>query len=187
VTEPDDVTELLQAWAEGDPGACNAALATVYDQLRRIAENRIRCEADSLTIDATGLAHEAFIRLADQRYVRWENRAHFFAVAARVMRRILVDRYRARRTHKRGGDVAWIAMSDGDLAATVELDLDALNRALDRLALQDERHAQIVELRFFAGLTIEDSAAVLGVSSATLKRGWTLARAWLKREIDGGT
>jgi RNA polymerase sigma factor (TIGR02999 family) len=185
MTQPGDMTELLQAWADGDAGARDAAVELAYAELHRLAEARIRGEHDALTIDATGLAHEAFIRLADQRHVRWENRAHFFAVAARVMRRILVDRYRARTAQKRGRGVAWVVLSEDDVTATVELDLEALNQALDRLALQDERQARIVELRFFAGLTVEDSATAIGVSPATLKREWTLARAWLKREMHG--
>jgi RNA polymerase sigma-70 factor, ECF subfamily len=180
-----DMTELLQAWADGDEAARDAAVELAYAELHRLAENRIRGEADALTIDATGLAHEAFIRLADQRHVRWENRSHFFAIAARVMRRILVDRYRARTARKRGGDVTWVVLSEDDAAVMLELDLEALNRALDRLALQDERHARLVELRFFAGLTIDDCATVIGVSPATLKRDWMLALAWLKRELHG--
>jgi RNA polymerase sigma factor (TIGR02999 family) len=183
VTEPVDITDLLQAW-EG--GARDAVVEVVYEDLKRLADARIRTEAETLTIDATDLAHEAFLRLADQRQVRWKNRAHFFAIAARVMRRILVDRYRARRARKRGGDVTWVVLGEGDAAITVEVDLEALSDALDRLASQDERQARIVEMRFFAGMTVEDSAEAIGISPATLKREWTLARAWLKREMDGG-
>ena len=176
------MTELLRAWAEGDEAARDAAIELAYAELRRIAQNRILGEGDGVTIDATGLAHEAFMRLADQNRVQWQNRAQFFAIAARVMRRILVDRHRARNAQKRSA--SRVMVSDVDVATPVELDLELLNLALDRLALQDERQAQIVELRFFAGLTVEEAAEVVGVSPATLKREWALARAWLKRELD---
>ena len=177
------MTELLQAWADGDEAARDAAVELAYAELRRIAQNRLLGEGDAVTIDATGLAHEAFMRLADQNRVQWQNRAQFFAIAARVMRRILVDRHRARTAQKR--TAARVVLSAADIATPVELDLELLNRALDRLSLQDPRQAQIIELRFFAGLTIEDAAEVVGVSPATLKREWALARAWLKRELDG--
>jgi RNA polymerase sigma factor (TIGR02999 family) len=176
------MTELLRAWADGDEAARDAAIELAYAELRRIAQNRIVGEGDVVTIDATGLAHEAFMRLIDQNRAQWRNRAQFFAIAARVMRRILIDRYRARNAQKR--NAARFLLEDADLATPVELDLELLNRALDRLALQDARQAQIVELRFFAGLTIEDAAEVVGVSPATLKREWALARAWLKRELE---
>ncbi|MEZ4363732.1 MAG: ECF-type sigma factor [Kofleriaceae bacterium] len=184
MAQPGDITQLLQAWAAGDEAARDAAIELAYPELRRIAQNRLRTEGDALTLDATGLAHEAYLRLAEQHQTRWENRAQFFAIVARVMRRILVDRHRARMAQKRAGGVARVAFSDVDLAMPEALDLDRLNDALDRLALQDARQAQIVELRFFAGLTIEEAGEAVGVSPATLKREWVLARAWLKRELD---
>jgi RNA polymerase sigma factor (TIGR02999 family) len=184
VSQEGDMTALLRAWAEGDDAARDAAVELAYAELRRIAQNRIRGEGDAATIDATGLAHEAFVRLAQQTRVQWQNRAQFFAIAARTMRRILVDRHRARKAMKR--DATCVVLSSEPGAATPEeLDLELLNRALDRLALQDPRQAQIVELRFFAGLSIEDAAEVVGISPATVKREWALARAWLRREIAG--
>ncbi len=185
MSQPGDLTELLQAWSDGDAAARDAAIELAYAELRKIAHNRLRTEGDVQTLDATGLAHEAFVRLAAHDQVRWENRAQFFAIAARVMRRILVDRHRARHALKRGAGTR-VAMPDVAAAGDPELDLDQLNDALDRLAVQDPRQARIVELRFFAGLTIEDAAEVVGLSPATLKREWALARAWLKRELDGG-
>jgi RNA polymerase sigma factor (TIGR02999 family) len=179
------VTELLQSWAEGDEAARDALVPLVYAQLRKIAQKRLRRESDGATIQATGLVHEAFLRLVDQTRVRWQNRAHFFAIAARVMRRILVEQYRARNAAKRGGPaVVRVAIEDVDVARAPEsFDLDVLNRALDRLARQDELHARIVELRYFGGLTLEETAEAVGVSPATVKREWALARAWLKREM----
>lgn len=176
------MTQLLQAWAEGDEGARDAFFPLVYGELRRIAQNRIRGEVNP-TLDATGLAHEAVMRLIDHDRVKWQNRAQFFAVVARLMRRILVDRHRARVAAKRGGGRVRVTLSAVDLETPETLDFETLNRALDKLAKQDPRQAQIVELRFFAGLTIDETAAVVEVSPATLKREWTMARAWLKREI----
>jgi len=184
VPQPGDITERLRAWAAGDVDARDAAVELVYGELRRIAQNRLRRERQVLTLDATGLAHEAFLRLAEQRHVLWENRAQFFAVAARMMRRILVDQHRARHAQKRGDGATMLTLSGVDVAAPDALDLALLDGALDRLALQDARQAQIVELRFFGGLSIEDAAEVVGVSPATVKREWALARAWLKRELD---
>lgn len=185
MSEPGDLTTLLQAWADGEPGARDAAIERAYAELRKIAQNRLRTEGDHQTLDATGLAHEAFMRLAAQTQVRWENRSQFFAIAATVMRRILVDRHRARHARKRAGGGIRVELSDVGLASADRLDLEQLEQALERLAVQDPRQAQIVELRFFAGLTIEDTAGVVGVSPATLKREWAMARAWLKRELDG--
>lgn len=184
MTQPGDITALLRAWTAGDPTAGVGAFELAYADLQKIAENRIRYEADGISIDATGLAHEAFLRLVEQQRVAWENRSQFFAIAARVMRRILVDRHRARTAGKRGGGGSHIALSLHELEAPVELDLDALDQALTRLADQDPRQAQIVELRFFGGLTNDDTAETLNVSSATVKREWAIARAWLKRELE---
>jgi RNA polymerase sigma factor (TIGR02999 family) len=136
-----------------------------------------------MTLDSTGLAHEAYERLIGQQTTTFQNRAHFFAIAARTMRQLLVDRYRARHAEKRGGGATRVSLSAADLASPSVVDLDFLNRALDRLAVQDSRQAQIVELRFFAGLTIEDTALAIGVSPATVKREWAMARAWLRREL----
>jgi RNA polymerase sigma factor (TIGR02999 family) len=180
----DDLTELLQAWVDGDPEARDAVIARVYDDLRRLAANRMRREGDSVTLQTTGLVHEAYLRLVEQDRTRWANRAHFFAIAAQVMRRILVERYRARHAQKRGGQAVRVSLADADVAGGEDrVDLEALEPALDRLARQDAQQARVVELRFFAGLTIEDTAEVLGLAPAAVKREWLLARAWLKREM----
>jgi RNA polymerase sigma factor (TIGR02999 family) len=178
-----DITERLRAWADGDLDARDAAVELAYEELRRIAENRIRREAGVPSLDPTGLAHEAFLRLAEQRHVQWENRAQFFAIAARLMRRILVDRHRARHAQKRADPETRLTLSDVEAPAG-SIDLEQLDAALDRLATMDPRPAQIVELRFFAGLTVEEVAEVVGISTATVKREWAVARAWLKRELD---
>lgn len=185
MSDPGDLTELLQAWSDGDDAARDAAIALAYGELRKIAQNRLRTEGEVQTLDATGLAHEAFVRLAAHDQVRWRNRAQFFAIAARVMRRILVDRHRARHALKREAGTR-VEITGVDQADDDTLDLERLNHALDRLAIQDPRQARIVELRFFGGLTIEEAAEVAEVSPATLKREWALARAWLRRELDGG-
>ncbi len=177
--EDADLTLLLRAWMGGDRQACQAALELTYDQLRLIAKARLRAGFD--TINATGLVHEAFLRLNEQDRVEWSNRAQFFAVAARLMRRILIDRHRADNAQKRGGQVTFVTLTD-DTPGT-ELDLELLDGAIDRLAAQDRRQAQIVELRYFGGLTIEETAEAVNVSPATVKREWTMARAWLKREV----
>ncbi len=177
------MTARLQAWAAGDESARDTAVEGVYEVMRQLEDRRMRAEAHGMSLVSSGLAHEVFLRLIDQRQVAWQNRAQFFAVAARLMRRILVDRYRARNALKRGGGVSRVSLAD-DIAATVEGDLEALDRALARLAIQDPRQAQIVELRYFGGLSIEDAADAVGVSPATVKREWALARAWLKRELD---
>ncbi len=179
MAEDTDLTLLLQAWVGGDKAACNAAMELTYAELRAIAKARLRSGFD--TINATGLVHEAFFRLNEQRQIEWQNRAQFFAVAARLMRRILIDRHRAEQSQKRGGGVTFVTLSDE--APGGELDLELLDGAVDRLALQDRRQAQIVELRYFGGLTIEETAEAAAISTATVKREWTMARAWLKREL----
>ena len=184
VTQPGDITVKLRAWIDGDESARDQVVELVYGDLRRLAQRRMRGDHVQ-TIDATGLAHEAFLKRVEQSHVRWENRAQFFAVAARVMRRILVDRHRARNAEKRGDGATRLAISEvPDIGTPVDLDLELLDRALQRLALQDARQAEIVELRFFGGLSIEETAEAVGVSPATIKREWALARAWLKRELD---
>jgi RNA polymerase sigma factor (TIGR02999 family) len=178
-----DVTELLGQWNDGDTRARNAAISRVYAELRRMARLRMRRERDAVTMQTTGLVHEAYLRLAGQRDTKWQNRAHFFAIAARVMRRILVESYRNRHAQKRGDPRARIHIDDVEIAAPEVGDAEGVALALERLEAQDERQARIVELRFFAGLTIEEIAAVLELSPATIKREWAFARAWLKREI----
>lgn len=176
------MTALLRAWADGDDSSRDAVIEATYIELRRIARNRIRGEINP-SIDATGLAHEVYARLIGQERIDWQSRAQFFKLAARLMRRILVDRHRSKKAAKRWSGHTRVALSGIRIDDEPPVDLDALCRALDRLESQDERQARIVELRFFAGLTIEDTAEVIGVSARTVKRDWAIARAWLKREL----
>jgi len=183
-----DVTGLLLAWGRGDQSAADRLVAAVYDELRRQADRAMRREGGAHTLQATALVHESYLRLVDQRQVEWRNRAHFFAIASTVMRRILVDHARARLTAKRGGGVVPITLAGaahGGAQETDDVDLLALHEALERLAALDADQARLVELRYFGGLTIEETAEALGVSPATVKREWALARAWLRRELAG--
>ena len=179
-----DVTQLLLAWGAGDRSAGEQLLPAVYAELRRQATRAMRREATGHTLEATALVHEAYLRLVDQRQVEWRNRAHFFGIAAQLMRRILVDHARARHAAKRGGNVR-VSTLDEAMAPPAEsaVDLLALHEALDRLAVLDPDQARLVELRYFAGLNIEETAEALGVSPATVKREWAIARAWLRREL----
>jgi RNA polymerase sigma factor (TIGR02999 family) len=161
----------------------------VYDELRRLAASYIRRERAGQTLQATALVHEAYVRLIGEKAHNWQNRTHFLAIAALSMRQILVQRARARNAAKRGGDPERITLDENLLRApsgnTVqEIDLVALDAALEKLAALDARQAKVVELRYFGGLSVEEAADVLGISAATVKRDWTLARAWLKRELD---
>ena len=182
-----EVTELLARWRDGEMAARDALLAVVYDELRRIAERQFRRERAGHTLQATGLVHEAFMRLVGQHAVPAADRGQFFGVAAQMMRRILVDHARGRRASKRGGGDAMITLDD-ELHVPAErgIDLVRLDEALQALAQLDPDQARLVELRYFAGLTIEDTAEALGVSPATVKREWTTAKAWLRRELTGG-
>ena len=175
------VTRLLARWREGDADARDALVDRVYGELRRVAGRRLRGERADHSLSPTALIHETFIRLADRPVVDWQDRAHFFAVASNLMRRILVDHARARRAEKRGGGRRRVTLSVAEAMAEGESDLDlmALDEALDRLSALDPRQGRIVELRFFAGLSIEETAEVLQVSSGTVKREWRVARAWL--------
>ncbi|HUQ82869.1 MAG TPA: sigma-70 family RNA polymerase sigma factor [Gemmatimonadaceae bacterium] len=180
------MTELLRQWSLGDRSAGEGLMAAVYDELHRQASRAMGRENPEHTLQATALVSEAYLRLIDQRRVQWRNRAHFFGVAAQLMRRILVDHARGRLAAKRGGGVH--ALTLGDAGATdepndTEVDILALHEALERLAAMDPQQARIVELRYFGGLTIDDSAEALGVSAATIKRDWAVARAWLRREL----
>lgn len=169
------------------PGELSDPLfASVYEELRRLAAAALRRERPDHTLQATALVHEAYLRLADEPGARWEDRAHFTAVAARAMRRILVDHARARNAAKRGSGAGHISLADfepGVIDSGMGVDLVALDDALARLASFDERQARIVELRFFAGLSVDESAAVIGASPRTVKRDWQMARAWLKRDM----
>lgn len=180
-----DVTGLLESWERGDPGAADRLFERVYGELRAIAALQFRRERPEQTLQPTALVHEAYVRLVDQTRIRWKNRGHFFAVAAQAMRRILVDHARGRAAGKRGAGVAPLSLGV-DLAAETPvalLDLLALDRALDRLAAADADQARVVELRFFGGLTLEETAEADGRSLATIKRDWRTARAFLHREL----
>ena len=185
-----EITRLLKAWGRGDSGALDRLTPLVYEQLRRMARSYMRNERVGHTLQATALVNEAFLRLVDARDLDWKDRAHFFAVCARVMRRILVDAARSRGAIKRGGEADRVEHStaiDLDRLATAGTDMSvqvcALDEALDRLAEIDPRRAQVIELRFFGGLTVEETGQVLQVSPQTVMRDWRLARAWLAREL----
>lgn len=180
-----EVTELLVRWRDGDREALDSLMPLVYGELRRLARHYLRQERSDHTLQSTALVHEAYMRLAGQSPPQWQNRAHFFGIAAHVMRQILVEHARAHVAAKRGGKNACKLTLDAALEIQQKTDVDviALDDALNRLAELDPQQSRIVELRFFAGLTIEDTAEVLGIAPATVKRDWTSARAWLHREI----
>ena len=181
---PDGVTGMLRAWRAGEPGALDALLPVVYAELHRLAERALRREVPGHTLEPTDLVNEAYLRLVDQSAVSWQNRSQFFGVAARCMRRILVDYARARGAAKRGGPGLRAALGDADAVSEEPAALvTAVHEALERFAVVDPEQARLVELRYFGGLTIEETAEVLGVSPATVKREWTVARAWLRREL----
>lgn len=180
-----DVTGLLIAWSDGEEAASGRLVDVVYAELRRLAKGYLRRERRDHSLPPTALVHEAYLKLVDQRQVRWHNRAHFFAIAAHVMRRLLVDHARAHGAAKRGAG-AKVPLQDV-YASTGNPDIDilALDAALDRLKAIDQRQSRLVELRFFGGLTVDETAVVLGVAPITVKRDWALARAWLYRELRG--
>jgi RNA polymerase sigma-70 factor, ECF subfamily len=180
-----DVTHLLLAWRDGDEAALERLLPVVYSELRKIAHARMRAESPAdQTLQTTALVHEAYVRLVEGADVPWQNRVHFYAVSARLMRRILVDHARERRSLKRGGHERAIPFGDwlGAVPARGE-DLLALDEALERLSKSDARMGQVVEMRYFAGLNADETAEALGVSSKTVSRDWQVARAWLHREL----
>jgi len=187
-----NIGELVERSQAGDARAAAELMPLVYDELRRIAGAYMRRERPGQTIQPTALVHEAYLRLLADKKQAWKGRTHFLAIAANSMRQILVERARARHTQKRGGDRDRITLDEGALRGSDDavdeaaLDLLALDEALDRLVALDAQQARVVELRFFGGLTIEESAAELDISPATVKRHWTLARAWLRREVRAG-
>lgn len=185
-TTSSNVTQLLVDWRNGDKAAFEQLLPVVYDELRRIARRYMSRENARHTLQTTALVNEAYLRLINQQNADWQNRAHFFAVAARVMRCLLVDHARARSYEKRGGAGAVQVSLNEELASQPELSLDvlALDEALERLAAVDARKSRIVELRFFGGLSVEETAEVLEVSAITVKREWLKAKAWLFRELN---
>jgi len=190
----DEMTELLRAWGGGDAEASEAVARLVYAELRRQARRALRREGEGHTLQPTALVHEAWLRLDEQHGARWESRTQFFAVAAQMMRRVLVDHARGRRALKRGGAAAQITLGAVESEKAVTdvqrdepldpVDLIALDEALARLASLDPEKARLVELRYFAGLSIPDAAAALGVSAATVGREWAVARMWLRRELE---
>jgi RNA polymerase sigma-70 factor (ECF subfamily) len=183
---PKAVTELLVAWGRGDEAARNELIPLVYDELHRLAHRYMRRERPGDTLQTSALVNEAYLRLVDQKNVQWQSRVHFFAIAAQMMRRILVDHARSRGNQKRGGDVLQVTFDEAAIVTRDRAaDVVALDDALVGLAKLDSRKSRIVELRFFAGLSIEEAAEVLGVSPGTVMRDWTLAKAWLRREMTG--
>lgn len=186
-SSPDgDVSTLLRAWSEGDQSALDKLAPIVYDELRRLARHYLSRERTGHSLQATALVNEAYLRLVDYKRMRWENRAHFFAVSAQLMRRILVDHAR-RHNLKRGGGVQHVALEDTAVVGGGRAEnLVVLDDAMQALARIDPRKAHVVELRFFGGLSVEETAEVLKVSPVTVMRDWSTARAWLHREMGGG-
>ena len=179
------ITELLVRWRSGDRDALQALMPLVYEEMRRLAHRYIRRERPGHTLQSTALVHEAFVRLTGNALPQWEDRAHFFGIASHLMRQILVEYARSRNAGKRGGGAVKLAI-DGVEECSPKLDLDvvALDDALNDLARIDLQQSRVVELRFFSGLSIEDTAHVLGISESTVKRDWNTARVWLYRELD---
>jgi RNA polymerase sigma factor (TIGR02999 family) len=184
MTSPAEVTQLLQQWSLGRQDALDRLLPVIYGELRHLAASYLRRERSDHTLQATALVHEAFIKLVDQRDVRWQNRAHFFGIAAQMMRRILVDHARAHSASKRGSGERPLSLDEALVTApSTDINLIALDESLTRLAAMDTQQSRIVELRFFGGLTIDETAEVLHISPATVGREWTLAKAWLYAEL----
>jgi RNA polymerase sigma factor (TIGR02999 family) len=194
-TNPGDITILLNRWAGGDKSAFEALWPLVYEDVRRLARRELAGERGDHTLQGTALVNEAFIKLAGQRSVEWQSREQFLGLASQIMRRVLVDYARRQRTQRRGRDVKRLSLHDTEAALQIEgaqalqyvdddsVDVLAIDAALTRLEKLDAPQSRIVELRFFGGLTIEETASVAGVSTATVKREWMMARAWLKREL----
>lgn len=184
--QADGVTQLLIDWGAGDQAALDRLMPLVYTELRRLATNYLRRERVGHTLQPTALVNEAYLRLVDQKNSRWQNRAQFFGISAQLMRRILVDHARQHQAAKRGGsDQQRLSITHAGRAATeTPVDLLALNEALDELAKMDPQQCRIVELKFFGGLSIEETAEVLGIGHATVERDWKLARAWLRRQLE---
>jgi len=179
-----DVTELLREWNDGDPAGRDRLMSVVYEPLRAIAERQLDRESRGHTLQPTALVNELYVRFAEQRRVEWRDRVHFFAVAATVMRRILVDHARRKKSAKRGGAAVPITIDAAvDVCEQQDFDIVALDLALERLGELFPQQAKIVELKFYGGLTLDETAEVLGISAATVSREWTMARAWLRRAM----
>jgi RNA polymerase sigma-70 factor (ECF subfamily) len=183
------ITQLLIAWSDGRREALENLVPLVYEDLRRMAAGYMQREPAGHALQPTALVHEAYVRLIDQRQVKWHNRAHFFGVAAGMMRRILVDQARLRRAEKRGGGWERVTLVGDEVAVDGpnEVDVLALHESLERLAGFDPQQERIVELRYFGGLTIEEAAEVVGISPATVVREWTIAKAWLRADLSRGS
>ena len=177
------ITQLLRAWAAGEPSALDRLFPDVYAELKHIAESRLRGRSRGQTIDPTSLVHEAYLRLVRSDPVQWQDRTHFFAVSATLMRRILVDHARARQSIKRGGEVEVTLSEPTDPSRTVSAELLDVDSAMNELAGLDIQQARIVEMRFFGGLSIEETAVTLGISPATVKRDWAVAKTWIRRRL----
>ncbi len=181
------ITQLLLQWGEGDPSALNRLMPLVYDELRRLAQSYLRRNRDQSLLQPTLLVHEAYVKLVNQEHTSWQNRAQFFGLAAKIMRDLLVDYARQARAAKRGGDNYSLPLSEADRfgppSNSANLDLLALDEAMTELAAIKPRHCQIIEMRFFAGLTIEETAEVLSISHATVERDWSFARVWLYQRL----
>ena len=181
------VTELLVAWSEGDKAALDELMPAVYDELRRLAKSHLSRERPGHTLQTTALVHEAYLRLVDQKAVNWQNRAQFFGIAAQMMRRILINHAKERHAQKREGYATKVSLDEAvSFFEKREVDLMALDEALNTLTVLDPQQTQIVELRFFGGLTIEEIAEVAGISPATTKREWDSAKLWLRRQLNIG-
>ena len=180
------ITQLLIDWSNGDQAALEQLMPLVYDELRHLASSYLRRERASHTLQPTALVNEAYLKLVDQRNAKWQNRAHFFGISAQLMRRILVDHARQHQAAKRGGSKQQrLSITSAErIVKQPEVDLLALNEALDELTIMDPQQAQIVELKFFGGLSIEETAEVMGLGHATIERDWKMARAWLRRKLE---
>jgi len=184
MNESPDITGLLRDVSQGRKDALDRLIPLIYDEMRRIAHGKLRHEDEGHTLDTTALVHEAYLKLVDLREMQWQDRTHFYAVAARVMRRVLIDYARGRKRKKRGGDAVQIPLAE-DLEASVERTevLLEVDEALSRLETMNERQCRVVECRYFAGMSVEETAEALGISPATVKRDWAFSRAWLNREL----
>jgi len=181
---PSEVTHLLERLREEDREALDALLPLVYEELHRLAHLELRGEGPDITLRTTALVHEAYHKLVDNHAVDWQGRSHFFGVAARAMRQVVINRAKKRQAQKRGGDAPHLTLDEGRIAVDKQADrLVALDEALDRLAAVDERQSRVVECRFFGGMTIKETATALDVSPSTVKRDWRTAKVWLAREI----
>jgi RNA polymerase sigma factor (TIGR02999 family) len=183
-SDPGQVTQLLERWGRGDQSALDELTPLVYNELRNVADAYLRRERPDHTLQATALVNEAYLRLIGQKHGRWQGRKHFFGIAARLMRQVLVEHARKHKAEKRGGGRVAVTLEEfAEVSSTPDVDILAVHEALERLAVFDAHQAHVVELRFFGGLSIDETAEILGVGHATVEREWTMARAWLRNEL----